>query len=212
MNYVDNTTAASMVAEEQPSYFLELPPELRLLVYEYLVKTPTLKKMNISTARDNAPSVAILATSRLIRHEAMNVVKVAVQDFFALQNFFLETSNHQARAIYAGQELRDVSQAVAALPSFPVSRLDILYLSNGCRTSGIKAVARVSSTGVYTTTLEAVLVTGDTFQNTPFVQLETTAEELGLTLSWKKDSCHYLHISNLARSMLYFMGPGVGRY
>ncbi|KAK5739889.1 hypothetical protein LTR17_004985 [Elasticomyces elasticus] len=193
-----------MPAEEEPSYFLELPPELRLLIYEYLVKTPTLGKMNILTAREHAPSVAILATSRRIRHEALKMTKAAVQDFFALQDFFLEWDDHHAHDIYTGRELRDVLPAVAALPTFPISRLDILYI-NGRNTNSInsvRTVASVSSSGVFTSALKT-----DTFPGTPYVQIGTTAEALGLKLSWKKDSCHYLDIPNVARSVLYFMGP-----
>ncbi|KAK3633326.1 hypothetical protein LTR56_015894 [Elasticomyces elasticus] len=71
------------------SRLLALPPELRLSIYEQLFTTPSPGEIDVTTTLSHAANVAVLATNRLIRHEALEMGKAAVERFFAQQKFFL---------------------------------------------------------------------------------------------------------------------------
>ncbi|KAK4894324.1 hypothetical protein LTR27_007457 [Elasticomyces elasticus] len=118
------------------SRLLDLPPELRLFIYAQLFTTPPPGQMDVTTTLSHAPDVAILAINRLIRHEALEMGKSAVEKFFAQQKFFLTLDIDEGPTDplddAKANRIQCYAQAVvAAIPRFPVAALKIIYRQGG---------------------------------------------------------------------------------
>ncbi|KAK5736832.1 hypothetical protein LTR17_007157 [Elasticomyces elasticus] len=115
---------------------LDLPPELRLIVYALLFTTPPPEEVDVTTTLSHVPNVAVLATNRLIRHEALEMGKAAVEKFFAQQKFFLtlDIDEEPADPLDKAQaaRIRCYAQAVvAAIPRYPIAALKLVYRHDG---------------------------------------------------------------------------------
>ncbi|KAK4962412.1 hypothetical protein LTR10_000038 [Elasticomyces elasticus] len=115
---------------------LDLPPELRLVIYEHLFTILPPGEMDVTTTLSHAPNVAILASNRLIRHEALEMGKAAVEKFFGQQKFFLTLNIDEGPADPLDKaqaaRIRCYAQAVlAAIPRCPIAALKLVYRHDG---------------------------------------------------------------------------------
>ncbi|KAK5730101.1 hypothetical protein LTR15_000035 [Elasticomyces elasticus] len=92
--------------------------------------------MDVTKTLSHAPNFAILATNHLIRHEALEMGKAAVEKFFAQQKFFLtlDIDEGPADPLDKAQaaRIRYYAQAVvAAIPRYPIAALKLVYRHDG---------------------------------------------------------------------------------
>ncbi|KAK4894326.1 hypothetical protein LTR27_007459 [Elasticomyces elasticus] len=115
-----------MAKEEQHFRLLDLPPELRVRLYEcYFEPDPeTSQAIDIFCVHDYAPKVAILRTSRLVRHESHSIGTQSIVKFFTQQKFAvdLEQDFPLTRTLSPGFQA-----AATALPPFPISAIRLRF-------------------------------------------------------------------------------------
>ncbi|KAK5703267.1 hypothetical protein LTR97_004216 [Elasticomyces elasticus] len=115
-----------MADNDQHFRLLDLPPELRVRIYECFFELPTsLEATSIFEAQQQAPSLAIAVTSRLIRHEALDLGRIAVRHFFEQQSFFLQMPVYTAEG--RDSETDAFEAAAVALPRFPISTMEFRF-------------------------------------------------------------------------------------
>ncbi|KAK3629955.1 hypothetical protein LTR56_017714 [Elasticomyces elasticus] len=115
------------MADHVPSRLLALPAELRVRIYDCLFEDESQQlEIDISLIKDHAPKVAIVAVSRLIRREALEMARQAVSHFFDHHKFFLDIhpvpkggQDHQNR--------QDEQNAMAGLPRLPIPGFELRF-------------------------------------------------------------------------------------
>ncbi|KAK5730099.1 hypothetical protein LTR15_000033 [Elasticomyces elasticus] len=195
-----------MAVHDQPFRLLELPPELRVRIYECFFELRTsLEAISIFEAQQQAPSLAIGATSRLIRREALALGMDAVRQFYRQQKFFLEFP--LCLSWYWSHALSAVEVAAMALAPMPITTLEVRYsieMTTGETTytestMSVSAGDDVEELRRYRFHDEEDYGPSRHAHNTP---LRALAQELGFALKWGS-SLQYLHVGNIARAVLY---------
>ncbi|KAK5688383.1 hypothetical protein LTS10_000361 [Elasticomyces elasticus] len=128
---------------EQPFRLLDLPPELRVRIYECLYQDEAARDIDYLTLRKQIPTVAITLTNSLIRHEVMPLYEGATKCFYQEHYFYIKMHMPKAQRKPDGQrcdtslpeDMRDILAIVAAMPQLPVPSIR-LYLCLESRGSG----------------------------------------------------------------------------
>ncbi|KAK5708478.1 hypothetical protein LTR17_020657 [Elasticomyces elasticus] len=122
-----------MADEEQPFRLLDLPPELRVRIYECLYQDESVGDLDYLTLREHVPSVAITLTNRLIRHEAMPLYERATKSFYQQHIFYVKMRMPDGGTGPDGEpgdtnlpeDMRDILNIAAAMPQLPISSVRI---------------------------------------------------------------------------------------
>ncbi|KAK5739893.1 hypothetical protein LTR17_004989 [Elasticomyces elasticus] len=114
---------ASLTFLAAASRLLALPAELRVRIYECLFEDESQQlEIDISLVKDHAPKVAIVAVSRLLRREALEMAQQAVAHFFDHHKFFLEI-----HPVPKGGQEHQNRQDMARLPRLPISGFELRF-------------------------------------------------------------------------------------
>ncbi|KAK5739897.1 hypothetical protein LTR17_004993 [Elasticomyces elasticus] len=155
-----------MAAKDKPFRLMDLAPELRTRIYECYFEPEGPQTISIFDITKHAPSQAITAVNKRMRHETYKIGKDAEREFFQ-RSFFLEWCNrvHYDGVDKATQEIDRMSRLIEALPLFPITTLEVrlvapkrsrmseagflVYISRWSR-----HVVNVDSTGFITETVQ----------------------------------------------------------
>ncbi|KAK5736835.1 hypothetical protein LTR17_007160 [Elasticomyces elasticus] len=193
-----------MADDEQHFRLLDLPPELRVRIYECFFELPTsLEAINIFEAQQHAPNLAIAATSRLIRHEALDLGMAAVRRFYKQQSVFL-----QLGVLKAGQwtpEVRAIQASASALPSLPISELELRYTSS--RSAGdrnlckMRVAVTITAGGEVVDKFQRHMSAADGWHGDSSSRLQQWARGEKFTLT-RDAGAEHLDVGNVLRAML----------
>ncbi|KAK5730098.1 hypothetical protein LTR15_000032 [Elasticomyces elasticus] len=118
------------MADHAPSRLLALPAELRVRIYECLFEDESPQpEIDISLVRDHAPKVAIVAVSRFIRREALELTERAVSRFFSNHKFIFDLhtitcKNNDGKNI---PDLREAWSMMKTQPRFLSKTLELRF-------------------------------------------------------------------------------------
>ncbi|KAK5676933.1 hypothetical protein LTS10_010697 [Elasticomyces elasticus] len=122
-----------MAAQHKHFRLLDLPPELRVRIYECFFE-PSLRSstridiLDVETIKRHAPGLAILATNHLVRREAYDTGKEAERQYFHDHSFFLEIKTpaigHYSDLELFTSEMVEFMATVTSLPRYPVSTVE----------------------------------------------------------------------------------------
>ncbi|KAK3629960.1 hypothetical protein LTR56_017719 [Elasticomyces elasticus] len=212
-----------MAAQHKPFRLLDLPPELRVRIYECFFE-PSLHSsiridiLDVEKIKRNAPDLAILATNHLVRREAYDIGVKAERDYYQNRCFTLEVLRPWKPFLTRVQrftpDLLNVTRTIASLPRFPVSKLELCTPASeeGLRTMWFRAVFSVTSDGK----VELVAEIGDgstiglgsrgpPVTRSSFADSNAAVKKLGISVTRGK-SLISLDINNVVTAMLYTMG------
>ncbi|KAK5676927.1 hypothetical protein LTS10_010691 [Elasticomyces elasticus] len=194
-----------MADSDQPFRLLDLPPELRVRIYECFFELPTsLEAIDIFEAQQHAPNLAIAATSRLIRREALDLGRQAVVQFYQQHSFFL-----QLPAWVEWQwnrELQAAEAAVKTLPMLPISTFENRYTVGEVKGERlyVKVVMSISATGEIEATCRCRRDADEDYSppaRTNSSSVQRYAQVLDVAMTWGT-SLQYLDIRNVMRAQL----------
>ncbi|KAK4894328.1 hypothetical protein LTR27_007461 [Elasticomyces elasticus] len=116
------------MVDHAPSRFVALPAELRVRIYECLFEDESPQgEIDISLVKDHAPTVAIVAVSRLTRREALEMAEQAVPQFFSNHKFFLDIHSPVTNTGQYHTGPHGFQNAVKSLPKLPISGFELRF-------------------------------------------------------------------------------------
>ncbi|KAK5676928.1 hypothetical protein LTS10_010692 [Elasticomyces elasticus] len=116
------------MANQTTSRLLALPAELRVRIYEYVFEDLSSQlEIDISLVKGHAPKVAIVAVSRLIRREALEMAEQAVSRFFSNHKFFLDLNQLAPAVKDYLQDPHNAQNPMACLPRYPILTLELRF-------------------------------------------------------------------------------------
>ncbi|KAK5730100.1 hypothetical protein LTR15_000034 [Elasticomyces elasticus] len=198
----------TMVAgRDQHFRLLDLPPELRMRIYEcYFEADPDAPRaMNLVRVRDFATNVAVLRTSRLVRHESYTISKELVAKFFSQRDFFVEMQYDSI--LKRRDKIPDLIEAVAAQPLYPISALTLKILGRPTATGVHSWSARVSTDPGNGTSRVALTIHRD---HAPFEEVypnvwQQAADKIGVEIT-RHGNAEYLDPGNLVKAFFSHVG------
>ena len=184
---------------------LDLPPELRILIYEALFEDDGVSRdIQLFEAHKYTPNIAITATCRLICQEALNIAKDAVVQHCGRQKYILEVDipGWNKDDEDTPPDVRELLDLAASTASLPISACRIMakVVDDG-RTDVSRMMVRVSSLGE----LETWWRWSDHYEKRPFKWLDTSSQRLGVSPQRSKDT-RFLHIVNILRALFLHFG------
>ncbi|KAK3633323.1 hypothetical protein LTR56_015891 [Elasticomyces elasticus] len=190
-----------MADDNQHFRLLDLPPELRVRIYECFFEVPnSIEATDIFEAQQHAPNLAIAATSRLIRREALAIGKAAMLQFYQQGDLFIQMS--VCSSVQWREEMQNLQAAASALPSFPLSTFELRYSIQ--RSSGEKNDCRMTASIAAGGNVEGHtrwFNNGVEYQNIANrIDLEKGARRKDITLTWGT-RLQYLHVVNVLRAL-----------
>ncbi|KAK3629959.1 hypothetical protein LTR56_017718 [Elasticomyces elasticus] len=198
-----------MAATDKPFRLLDLPPELRTRVYECYFEPEGPQAISIFDITKHAPSQAITAVNKRMRHETYQIGKDVEREFFQ-RSFFLEWCN---RVRYDSidqreEEIYGMRKLIKLLPFFPITALEVRLVAprRGSqmgpmflvrRTRWSRHVIHVDSAGLITETVQygSGEVFGEQCEGEPktTTTLQHSARQLGATLT-RGEQVPYLNV------------------
>ncbi|KAK4962410.1 hypothetical protein LTR10_000036 [Elasticomyces elasticus] len=161
--------------------------------------------MNLVRVRDFAPNVAVLRTSRLVRHESYTISKELVAKFFSQRDFFVEVQYDSI--LERRDKIPDLIKVVAAQPLFPISALTLKFLGRP-NTSVVNSwCARISAGPGYGNSRVVLTIQRD---HAPFEREYRTiwqqaADKIGVELT-RHGNAEYLDPGNLVKAFFSHVG------
>ncbi|KAK4891712.1 hypothetical protein LTR27_009720 [Elasticomyces elasticus] len=113
------------------SRLLALPPELRVLIYEYLFTIKPRQQIELISIPELGPSLALIITCRLVYNETLDLANQAFAHFCTQHTFYVELSQIPYRHYPPNPlppELCKMAMKVARMPRLPVSEIELRYL------------------------------------------------------------------------------------
>ncbi|KAK5676932.1 hypothetical protein LTS10_010696 [Elasticomyces elasticus] len=202
-----------MAAKDKPFRLMDLAPELRTRVYECYFEPEGPQTISIFDITKHAPSQAITAVSKLVRHETYQIGKDAEREFFQ-RRFFTEFSIYHypidnIKAYFPG--LRYKMRLVASLPRFPITCLEIQVTQK--EPSHPKEWSRMVVTpepgGGITETHdheEGVDIKDLSHELEKTTKLQNGLDGPQLAFTRSRGGTHYLDIPNVVEAVLYWHG------
>ncbi|KAK5736839.1 hypothetical protein LTR17_007164 [Elasticomyces elasticus] len=154
-----------MAAKDKPFRLMDLAPELRNRIYECYFEPTGPQTISILDITKHAPSQAITAVNKRMRHETYQIGQDAEREFFQ-RSFFLAWCNHNRYDIdLHTAEVNGMRRLIDLLPLFPITTLEVgLVAPIGLVQIGLvvmdrltrwsRHVANVDSAGLITETLQ----------------------------------------------------------
>ncbi|KAK5736840.1 hypothetical protein LTR17_007165 [Elasticomyces elasticus] len=210
-------TATTMTSDDKHFRLLDLPPELRVRIYECFFE-PSLHSstridiLDVETIKRHAPDLAILATCHLVRREAHDIGVEAERKYYRDRCFILEVPVPWNRAITDVQcftpDLREMTSTIASLPRFPVSKLELYtpVVKGGARMMWFRTMISAVSDGKVE--IVADCGSGLRSQGPPVTRssfADGAVKKLGVSVT-RGSSLVSLDINNLVQAALYTMG------